>query len=36
MKRTLEILNALEREGVISRYAIGRAMGLSCCSAQEA
>lgn len=23
MKRTLEILNALEREGVISRYAIG-------------
>ena len=27
MKRTLEILNALEREGVISRYAIGGAMG---------
>ena len=26
MKRTLEILNELEREGAFSRYAIGRAM----------
>jgi len=27
MKRTLEILNQLERDGVIERYAIGGAMG---------
>src|SRR5574340_528977 len=27
MKRTLEILNDLERAGVMSRYAIGGAMG---------
>ena len=27
MKRTLEILNELERKGVLSRYAIGGAMG---------
>src|SRR2546423_12793939 len=27
MKRTLEILNELEKEGVFSRYAIGGAMG---------
>lgn len=27
MKRTLEVLNDLEREGVFSRYAIGGAMG---------
>ncbi len=27
MKKTLEILNALEREGVLRRYAIGGAMG---------
>jgi len=27
MKRTLEVLNELEREGVFSRYAIGGAMG---------
>ena len=27
MKRTIEVLNELEKEGVISRYAIGGAMG---------
>ena len=27
MKRTLEVLNDLEREGIFSRYAIGGAMG---------
>jgi len=27
VKRTIEVLNELEREGVISRYAIGGAMG---------
>lgn len=27
MKRTIEVLNELEREGVFSRYAIGGAMG---------
>ena len=27
MKRTLQVLNELERDGVIERYAIGGAMG---------
>lgn len=27
MQKTLEVLNELEREGTISRYAIGRAIG---------
>ncbi|MGH7981768.1 MAG: hypothetical protein ACREFF_01315 [Candidatus Udaeobacter sp.] len=27
MKRTIDVLNALENEGVLSRYAIGGAMG---------
>ena len=27
MKRTLEVLNQLEKEGVFTRYAIGGAMG---------
>lgn len=27
MEKTLQILNALERDGVLSRYAIGDAMG---------
>ena len=27
MKRTLQILNELERDGVLDRYAIGGAMG---------
>ena len=31
MKRALDILNALERAGVMSRYAIGGAMGATFC-----
>ena len=27
MKRTLQVLNELERDGVVERYAIGGAMG---------
>ena len=27
MEKTLQVLNALERNGVLSRYAIGGAMG---------
>ncbi|MEK7783625.1 MAG: hypothetical protein AAB279_06835, partial [Candidatus Binatota bacterium] len=27
MEKTLQVLNALERDGVLSRYAIGGAMG---------
>jgi hypothetical protein len=27
VKRTIEVLNELEKEGVLSRYAIGGAMG---------
>ena len=27
MKRTLQVLNELERDGIVERYAIGGAMG---------
>jgi hypothetical protein len=27
MERTLQVLNELERDGILSRYAIGDAMG---------